>query len=59
MKIQTRVVCIRGSYQNLSKMQCRLMSERFQNFYGKTLISRDPLLPSIAHFPKMGRFPMI
>ena len=34
-------------------------SQKFQNFHGKTLISSDPLLPSIAHFPKMGRFPMI
>ena len=31
-------------------------SQKFQNFHGKTLISRDPLPPSMAHFPKMGRF---
>ena len=29
---------------------------KFQNFHGKTLISRDPLPLSMAHFPKMGVF---
>ena len=33
--------------------------KKFQNFHGKTLISCDPLLPSIAHFPKKGHFPTI
>ena len=34
-------------------------SQKIQNFHGKTLISRDPLFPSIVNFPKMGRFPTI
>ena len=36
-----------------------IASQKFQNFHEKTLIGRDPLLPSMAHFPKMGRFPTI
>ena len=32
-------------------------SQKFHNLHGKTLISRDPLPPSITNFPKMGRFP--
>ena len=31
-------------------------SLKFQNFYGKTPISRDPVLPSMAHFPTMSVF---
>ena len=33
--------------------------QKFQTFHGKTVISRDPLLPSMARFPKMRRFPTI
>ena len=34
-------------------------SQKLQNFHGKTLVSRDRLLPSIAHSPKIGSFPTI
>ena len=34
-------------------------SLKSQNFHGQNPICRDPLLPSMAYFPKMGRFPTI
>ena len=45
-------------YQKCNIFGCHI-SQKIQNFHGKTLISRDLLLPSIAHSPKMGRFPTI
>ena len=42
-------------YQNCNIFLCH-RSLTFQNFHGKTPISHDSLLSSMAHFPKNGAF---
>ena len=42
-------------YQKCNIFRCH-RSLKFQNFCGKTPISRDPLLPSMAHFCKSEAF---
>ena len=60
MKIQTGMYSrkLPESIKNATSFDV-ITSQKSQNFHEKTLISRDLLLLSMAHFPKMGRFPTI